>query len=190
MSGRQLGMSLALAEVARAVNAARRLVEREAEEGLADREHRKSLRVARAVLNLVNARLGFPSAESFAKRPTQGPCGPGSTRRSAGTTWSSKSGPQSGGTADAEGAQGGALRAVTSTGEQNPAMQVEELRRVAEQRGWEVVGVFVDQGFSGAKDRQLELGRMMGAACWKPNRLQFGIPASDTVQAAEVLCEH
>jgi DNA invertase Pin-like site-specific DNA recombinase len=55
-----------------------------------------------------------------------------------------------------------ALYARTSTHDQNPGMQVEELRRVAGQRGWLVVGEYVDAGHSGAKDRRPELDRMMG----------------------------
>jgi len=55
-----------------------------------------------------------------------------------------------------------ALYARTSTHDQNPGMQVEELRRVAGQRGWQVFGEYVDAGHSGAKDRRPELDRMMG----------------------------
>ncbi len=40
-------------------------------------------------------------------------------------------------------------------------MQVEDLRRLAQQRGWEVVGEFVDVGHSGSKDRRPELDRLM-----------------------------
>lgn len=54
-----------------------------------------------------------------------------------------------------------ALYARTSTHEQNPGMQIEELRRVARLRGWEVVGEYVDAGHSGAKDRRPELDRLM-----------------------------
>jgi DNA invertase Pin-like site-specific DNA recombinase len=55
-----------------------------------------------------------------------------------------------------------ALYARTSTHDQNPGMQIDELRRVAGQRGWQVVGEYVDAGHSGAKDRRPELDRMMG----------------------------
>ncbi|HMI91353.1 MAG TPA: recombinase family protein [Polyangiales bacterium] len=56
-----------------------------------------------------------------------------------------------------------ALYARTSTRrDQHPRMQLDELRRVAEQRGWNVVGEFVDAGWSGAKDRRPELDRLMG----------------------------
>src|SRR6266568_654869 len=56
-----------------------------------------------------------------------------------------------------------ALYARTSTSrDQNPAMQLEDLRRLAQQRGWEIVGEFVDVGYSGSKDRRPELDRMMG----------------------------
>ena len=68
---------------------------------------------------------------------------------------------------------------VSTTNGQNPALQIEELRAVSQQRGWEVVGEFVDLGQSGAKDRRPELLKLMSAvhrgkvdvvACWKFDR--------------------
>lgn len=56
-----------------------------------------------------------------------------------------------------------ALYARVSTADQRPEMQVEELRRVAAQRGWEIVGEYVDVGVSGGKDRRPELDRMIAA---------------------------
>lgn len=54
------------------------------------------------------------------------------------------------------------LYARTSTvRDQDPRIQIDELRRVARQRGWEVIGEFVDHGYSGAKDRRPELDRLM-----------------------------
>ena len=54
-----------------------------------------------------------------------------------------------------------ALYARTSTSrDQNPAMQIDELRVLARQRGWEIVGEYVDRGVSGAKDRRPELDRL------------------------------
>lgn len=54
-----------------------------------------------------------------------------------------------------------ALYARTSTArDQNPAMQIEELRVLAKQRGWEVIGEYVDRGVSGGKDRRPELDRL------------------------------
>lgn len=58
-------------------------------------------------------------------------------------------------------------------------MQVEELRAIALQRGWNVVGEYVDQAVSGSKDRRPELDRMMAeihkgrvdaVAVWKLDR--------------------
>lgn len=76
-----------------------------------------------------------------------------------------------------------AIYARTSTArEQSPAMQLDELRRTAEQRGWTVVGEYVDHGVSGAKDRRPELDRLMAdvrkggasapgiVACWRFDR--------------------
>ncbi len=55
-----------------------------------------------------------------------------------------------------------ALYARVSTTDQHPGMQVDELRRVCSQRGWEIVGEYVDAGYSGSKDRRPELDRLMG----------------------------
>lgn len=66
-----------------------------------------------------------------------------------------------------------------STTDQRPEMQIEDLRRVAAQRGWEVIGEYVDIGHSGGKDRRPELDRLMAdvhrgkvdvVACWKFDR--------------------
>jgi DNA invertase Pin-like site-specific DNA recombinase len=48
-----------------------------------------------------------------------------------------------------------------STGEQNEGMQVREMRELAERRNWQVE-MFVDAGYSGAKESRPELDRMMG----------------------------
>jgi DNA invertase Pin-like site-specific DNA recombinase len=54
-----------------------------------------------------------------------------------------------------------ALYARTSTArDQNPAMQIDELRVLAKQRGWEIIGEYVDRGVSGGKDRRPELDRL------------------------------
>ena len=66
-----------------------------------------------------------------------------------------------------------------STKDQNPAMQLSELMRFAQARGWQVVGQFVDQA-SGATtsrpqfDEMLALLRRRGAdvlLCWKFDRI-------------------
>lgn len=54
-----------------------------------------------------------------------------------------------------------ALYARCSTLDQHPEAQIEQLRVVAQQRGWEVVGEYVDHGQSGRKDRRPELDRLM-----------------------------
>lgn len=53
---------------------------------------------------------------------------------------------------------------VSTTRDQNPQLQVDELRQVAEQRGWTVVGEFVDKGISGAKDQRPALDKVMKLA--------------------------
>ncbi len=53
------------------------------------------------------------------------------------------------------------LYARTSTArDQNPRMQIDELRVMAKQRGWQIVGEYVDHGVSGSKDRRPELDRL------------------------------
>jgi DNA invertase Pin-like site-specific DNA recombinase len=59
-----------------------------------------------------------------------------------------------------------AIYARTSTVNhtQDPAMQLEELRQFASDRGWTVVNEFVDRGVSGSKDRRPALDRLMSDA--------------------------
>ncbi|MCK6574669.1 recombinase family protein [Myxococcota bacterium] len=52
-------------------------------------------------------------------------------------------------------------RVSTSSHGQDVGLQVEELRRVAQQRGWEIVGEFVDEGVSGGKASRPALDLMM-----------------------------
>ena len=42
---------------------------------------------------------------------------------------------------------------VSTARDQDPELQLHDLRRVAQQRGWDVAGEYVDIGQSGAKDR-------------------------------------
>ena len=73
-----------------------------------------------------------------------------------------------------------ALYARVSTDEQSPDLQVEELRRLAEQRGWRVVDEYVDRGVSGVKESRPALdalladaqaGKLDLVAVWKLDRL-------------------
>ena len=73
-----------------------------------------------------------------------------------------------------------ALYARVSTDEQSPDLQVEELRRLAGQRGWSVVDEYVDHGVSGAKESRPALDRLLAdaqagkldlVAVWKLDRL-------------------
>jgi DNA invertase Pin-like site-specific DNA recombinase len=72
-----------------------------------------------------------------------------------------------------------AIYARVSTSDQDPTMQLDELRAYAERRGWSIVGEFVDKGESGAKDRRPQLDDLMArlrrggvdvVAVWKFSR--------------------
>ena len=54
---------------------------------------------------------------------------------------------------------------ISTTGNgQDVGMQLDELHQVAASRGWNVVGVYVDEGISGTVAQRPELDRMMAAA--------------------------
>ena len=55
-------------------------------------------------------------------------------------------------------------RVSTSNHGQDVGLQLDELRAVAEQRGWHVSGEYVDEGVSGSKDSRPALDQMMVAA--------------------------
>lgn len=54
-----------------------------------------------------------------------------------------------------------ALYARTSTTDQHPEMQINALRKHAEERGWQIVAEYVDHGVSGRKDRRPQLDELM-----------------------------
>src|SRR6201999_4180464 len=54
-----------------------------------------------------------------------------------------------------------ALYARVSTREQSPDLQLDALRALAAQRGWEIAGEYVDRGVSGTKAKRPELDRLM-----------------------------
>ena len=53
-------------------------------------------------------------------------------------------------------------RVSTSNGQQNPEMQLIELREYCRRRGWQVAGEYVDLA-SGSKERRPELDRLLSA---------------------------
>jgi len=74
---------------------------------------------------------------------------------------------------------------VSTLNNQDPEMQLAELREYAGRRGWQIVEEFTDQGVSGCKESRPALTRMMSDACrrrfdailvWKIDR--FGGPSS------------
>ena len=54
---------------------------------------------------------------------------------------------------------------VSTLNNQDPEMQLAELREYAERRGWQVVEEFTDQGVSGCKESRPALNRLMSDAC-------------------------
>jgi DNA invertase Pin-like site-specific DNA recombinase len=64
-----------------------------------------------------------------------------------------------------------ALYARVSTGNngQDPTVQTRELKEYCERRGWTMVGEYVDVGISGAREKRLQLDRLMADA----HRRQF-----------------
>jgi DNA invertase Pin-like site-specific DNA recombinase len=73
-----------------------------------------------------------------------------------------------------------ALYARVSTNDQKADLQLDGLRKMAEQRGWTVAGEYVDLGVSGSKDRRPQLDAMLKDghrgkhkvwAVWKLDRL-------------------
>jgi len=54
-----------------------------------------------------------------------------------------------------------ALYARVSSTDQNPAMQIRELREFCKARGWMIFDEYIDRGISGAKDSRPQLDRLM-----------------------------
>jgi DNA invertase Pin-like site-specific DNA recombinase len=52
-------------------------------------------------------------------------------------------------------------RVSTSNGQQDPEMQLSELREYAGRRGWEITEEFTDEGVSGSKESRPALNRLM-----------------------------
>ena len=57
-----------------------------------------------------------------------------------------------------------ALYARVSTDGQDPELQLAALRAHAANRGWVITGEFIDQGYSGAKEKRPALAQLMKAA--------------------------
>src|SRR5205807_2043803 len=54
---------------------------------------------------------------------------------------------------------------VSTLNNQDPEMQLSELREYAGRRGWQIVEEFTDQGVSGCKESRPALNRLMADAC-------------------------
>ena len=55
-------------------------------------------------------------------------------------------------------------RVSTSNGQQDPELQLSELREYAAHRGWEIAEIYTDNGVSGSKDSRPALNRLMADA--------------------------
>lgn len=53
---------------------------------------------------------------------------------------------------------------VSTMHNQNPEMQLSELREYGARRGWQIVGDYVDEGVSGSRERRPQLDRLMADA--------------------------
>jgi DNA invertase Pin-like site-specific DNA recombinase len=53
---------------------------------------------------------------------------------------------------------------VSTLHNQNPDMQLSELREYGARRGWQIVGEYVDEGVSGSRERRPQLDRLMADA--------------------------
>lgn len=83
-------------------------------------------------------------------------------------------------------------RVSTSNHGQDVGMQTRELREYCERRGFQIVGEYLDEGISGAKDSRPELNRLMAdvhrrtfdaIVCWKFDR--FARSVSHLLRALE-----
>jgi DNA invertase Pin-like site-specific DNA recombinase len=54
-----------------------------------------------------------------------------------------------------------ALYCRVSTNDQKADLQLDGLRKLAEQRGWKIVAEYIDEGYSGTKDRRPALDKLM-----------------------------
>jgi DNA invertase Pin-like site-specific DNA recombinase len=79
---------------------------------------------------------------------------------------------------------------VSTLNGQHPEMQLSELREYGARRGWQIVGEYVDEGVSGAKESRPQLNRLMSdahrrkfdlIAVWKVDR--FGRSLKHLVNA-------
>src|SRR5579863_5358666 len=66
-----------------------------------------------------------------------------------------------------------ALYCRVSTSDQNPAMQIRELREYCKRRGWKIHDEYIDRGISGAMDSRPQLDRLMADA----HRRRFDVVA-------------
>ncbi len=85
-----------------------------------------------------------------------------------------------------------ALYARVSTGDQDVGLQLDELRAVAQQRGWTIQAEYVDEGVSGSTESRPALDQMLAAArsgkielvaCWRFDR--FARSTSHLLRALE-----
>jgi DNA invertase Pin-like site-specific DNA recombinase len=54
---------------------------------------------------------------------------------------------------------------VSTLNNQDPEMQLRELREYAGRRGWQIIEEYIDQGVSGCKESRPALNQLMSDAC-------------------------
>jgi hypothetical protein len=64
---------------------------------------------------------------------------------------------------------------VSTLNNQDPEMQLTELREYAARRGWQIAEEYVDQGVSGSKESRPELNRLMSDAWQEAIRCRLGV---------------
>jgi DNA invertase Pin-like site-specific DNA recombinase len=83
-------------------------------------------------------------------------------------------------------------RVSTGGGNQNPEMQVRELRDYCKRRGWKIGHEYIDEGISGAKESRPQLNKLLADAhlrrfdvviCWRFDR--FARSVSHLLRALE-----
>jgi DNA invertase Pin-like site-specific DNA recombinase len=84
---------------------------------------------------------------------------------------------------------------VSTLNNQDPEMQLRELREYAGRRGWQIADEYTDQGVSGCKESRPALNQLMSDACsrrfdailvWKIDRFGRSLKRNSSVRPARM----